>query len=234
MKKFILALLLPICWLGPVRADVLDYKISTYQGFASTNNDLKIYRDQDAVLYVYQQGALAVLWQLDARGRLIKSVYSDRDQFGIDYQYEDLKSSQGEQNLAAKMLMFDPAQDMTLKNPVANKTAEHLLHKTLAHYVDKSGETQLYWQGEHKLVYFLQTGNRQMRQVWQMQSYDADPNIAAQEIRKRQNYASIDFADIGDNESLQPLQRMLRRGVVAHASGFYRANGTPILRPHVH
>lgn len=224
-----LALICP--WRAMAQGELLEYTITTQEGFQKRTSTIQLFRTDKQVMYVNDRVKISDLWSQTPNGLLKVSRYYDREQFGIDYEPLEINAGKGASSWADKRTLFSDASKKTMK-----KTSENTLsngtfsgQKVEKYTKQSNGVTSnIDWMPELNAVLTFTKKGRFKKMQWSLKNIITDQAKIQQAITQRENYDSMDFADIGDNESHPFVRKMISLGFVGHSTGFYDTAGNQI------
>lgn len=199
-----------------------------------TTHQFNIWRNGDQVALERPDQNLTEIWNRLRDKRIRPVRYFDAYQRAIEYQPSDI--------INASALNWDSKYQIVATATLASMT--HL--ETTASACDsvaklerKSEREQLSidWLPAYQLPQLIKQTTSSMHTEWRLVELVTDTKRIRSEYERRSDYLSIDYADIGDNESDPFLAKMIRMGFIEHgASGMYNADGSAIdaHTPHRH
>jgi hypothetical protein len=184
-----------------------------------------VWRKPQQVAREYPEAGVTEVWALTEGNRLYVSRYFDQYHRGIEYQPDEVASS-------------DVNADWQRQRELMSR--EHLESLELLRSSGKGCDREEVFHGtDHRVVETVRwLPELQLAREWRLQEEDGttlrwqledivtDTRKIDAAFALREQYQMTDYADIGDNESDPFLLRMINLGFVSHgASGFYNQQG---------
>ena len=221
---------------------------ASYTISSNGRNDvaLEFWREANQVLYHYPDRQVADQWTLTRNGYLKPVRYFTEAERAIEYDAFDINGGKGSKDWESRSRWI--SQDSIDAMQLTGSSGEGCMRvETYESVVDAGNgkndsfsRVTLSWLPALQLVDNYQVrsidslGQRRVVQ-WQLDRLQTDQVLVEESIDAFDDFASTDYADIGDNESDPFLMKMIKLGFVQHgASGFYDSNGLPLNGGHVH
>ena len=233
------------CYLdaGTIRVDYMEER-RDHNNEVTHRRPMTLYRYQNQVAIEYPTQGITEKWERAKNKRIKLTRYFNDAQRGIEYQPGELlnNDADGAKKSAANN-DWSMHWQLISNNLIASMTEEE--HEgtkdnskgcegiTFYKHQNKSSQSTLIWLAKLQLVesYSLALPTYTLTLKRQRTS---DVYVAAY-FAKLSQYSTIDYADIGDSESVPFLLKMINLGFVEHgASGFYDAQGHDIGARHNH
>jgi hypothetical protein len=191
---------------------------TTHQGLVkpTTQRLFELHRNKNQVLQRNVDKGVNDIWSLHAN-RLSLSRVFDKYQHIIDYQPNELRYQPQWQDVY-QLVAIPAFSQMQL---VEQKGSGCLLEE---HYVLKSKELkgnalkgqhqgyQLVWLPNLRLVKSLTLQSGQLTQQWQLTKYQQKDEKMSALFKQYETYQTTDYADVGDNEGIPFLAKMINQG----------------------
>ena len=226
MKKMMISLFLICVPIASQAVELCEKELaSTYS--VSTNNSqhtLSIYFGKDRVLQVFEEKKLADEWNQIPDGRLKLTRFFDQEKHAIEYQPGD--AIDGGTLTWDQINMGVPS---TVKDSMALVSRSGSGCDMVEAFQSADGQMKFIWNPEKKRLIEYQTPSVH----WKLREQPLMTSQAA--FALRDDYRTIDYADIGDSEDDPFVRKMIRMGFVSHgASGFYDEHGHALDSGHNH
>lgn len=229
---------------------------------ANTSNGQSLGPDQ--VVHVWREGdesrrvahsfpgsskmaATSEVWNTINNGLLRVVKHFDDHKRAIEYEPIDIGSPQASSSWVSKYYLipnalYDKAQREA--STIVEQSGDCLVHTTLAATTSLT-EFRVTWDTALQLpVYFsmrqlmdnLQSDTPTFGVVeWELTELSEDAAVVADQYQRWDEFDTMDFADIGDNENDPFLMTMINLGFINHgASGFYDSQGGQLSGGHRH
>jgi len=199
-------------------ADVISayYQLDTQ----TTHHELKqppvqqlfeLHRNNNQILQRNVSKGINDIWSLHAN-RLSLSRAFDKYQHILDYQPNELRYQPQWQEVF-QLVAIPALNQMQL---VEQKGSGCLLEE---HYVLKSNvskgqhqDFQLVWLPNLRLVKSLKLQSAQLTRQWQLTKYQHNDEKISALFKQYETYQTTDYADVGDNEGIPFLAKMINQG----------------------
>lgn len=181
---------------------------------AAETEKLVLLRSANKVMHIHPMRNTADVWERNAHGGVHFSRFYDSHQRGIEF-YQGvvaepasrLNWDQAYQLLPAAVMSENQVQSVRERPGCANVESYR--------YTVEGDAYTLEWLPAQQLVLRLVVDRGQYRMSWTLQSVEAQPDRLSEEIQQREAYITIDYADIGDQES-DAFFRSLHHGSARH------------------
>lgn len=189
--------------------------IAEYEINHQAANHVTVIKAKQQVGIVYAKQKLVELWHQLPNNQVALTRYFTEHKRGIEYQPADLTQHVNWQQLSSQ---FTPEQIKGIKK--INSQGEGC--ERSEHYVwqDATKVIDLIWLPERNLIKSFQVtafraeNNAQLEQSWQLT--DLKLSGGAIQIAQWQQWPTVDYADIGDNEDDPFLTKMINQGFIKH------------------
>ena len=167
----------------------------------------EFHRNSNRVLQRFSDVGFSNIWRQGSHGRISLLRSFDKYQHAIEYQPNELNHKPNWSSI------YQPV-------PVPNIEKMELIAQTgtgcelTQQYQLKSNgiEYHLIWLPKLALVRYFQIKSSKVNKEWQLSSYQINSQRSASLFTQHANYHSTDYADIGDNESMPFLGKMISQG----------------------
>lgn len=192
-----------------------------------------LWRLNNYVAHENKASKITDIWDKGPTGKLKPSRYFDEYNRGIEYQPEDINQGKGDSNWEIKKQLVDTTLFENLQ--LVKETGKGCSLEQ--HYTKKDAQKQqrttLIWLPKLALVKRYEEANSETVIRWNLEKVTHDSADVNAAFEKRQQYATTDFIDIGDNESDPFLLKMINLGFVEHnETGFYDTQGNSLSGDH--
>jgi len=196
-----------------VSADVISayYQLDTQTTYNESKQPpvqqlFELHRNNNQILQRNVSKGVNDIWSLHAN-RLSLSRAFDKYQHIIDYQPNELRYQPQWQDVF--QLVAIPALNQL--QLVEQKGTGCLLEQ---HYVlkDQHRGYQLVWLPNLRLVKSLKLQSAQLTRQWQLTKYQHNDEKVSALFKQYETYQTTDYADVGDNESIPFLAKMINQG----------------------
>jgi len=195
-----------------------EYRISTtVQGGAEKTQPqtetLRLLRSASRVMHIHPQSRTADMWELNARGTVHFSRFYDAEQRGIEfYQAAAEPASQFDWE---QVWQLAPEAVRTDNPPQRIEQQSGCARVENYHYEKDGLEYELDWLSEQQLVLAMVMTRDGQRVSWALERVVEQADTLPREYQRRAAYITIDFADLGDQES-DPFFRSMKH---SHGTG---------------
>ena len=202
-----------ICGIDPDRVGV-RYTVTERHDGDESSYHIRVWRRGNQVAYVHEEKELTEIWDLvrDGRQKLIR--YFDSYQRAIEYQPEDVESGAGQDAWSGRYQVIADSEldSMTLEGSGGDDCE---LVQVLRH-ADGARQTTVHWRPAWKIAEEIRNEQGDRTVTWRVDDLFTDADRVDDEFTRRHRYHTIDFVDIGDNESDPFLQKMIHLGFIEH------------------
>jgi hypothetical protein len=166
----------------------------------------ELHRNNNTVLQRNVSAGINDIWLLNSN-RLSLNRAFEKYQHTIEYQPNELRHQPQWQD-AFQLVMTPELSHMQL---VEQKNAGCLLEQ---HFVlkNKHRQYQLIWLPNLQLVKFFQVKDTELTRQWKLTNFQPNAEKTLSLLKQYRNYQSTDYADIGDNEGIPFLAKMINQG----------------------
>lgn len=168
---------------------------------------LEFHRQGNRVLQRFSDVGFSNIWRQGAHGRISLLRAFDKYQHAIEYQPNELNHKPNWSSI------YQPV-------PVPNIEEMELIAQTgrgcelIQQYQLKNNATEyrVTWLPKLALVSYFQIKSNKINKEWRLNSYQISSERSTALFTQYDNYRSTDYADIGDNESMPFLAKMINQG----------------------
>lgn len=231
-KLIIFALLLGVSIHGHGQCDLpLDHLGALYEiteensetGKVQTRH-LNVWRRGGQVAYEFPELGVTEIWSRAPIQGMYLVRYFDEHARGIEYQPGELSHAHPATAWLDKQQLVASAMLDSLSPTGSGGAGCERVESYTGKYHDAL--IALTWLPQLRLPNELQVETPGSIQLWQLRETVRSPQRIDAVFASRRDYATTDYADIGDNESDPFLQKMIRMGFIEHGShGFYNEHG---------
>lgn len=200
-------------------ADFISAQYEISRNGVLKNNTLKnknsstlfeFHRKGNRVLQRFSHTEFTNVWTQGARERISLLRAFDEYQHAIEYQPNELSRKPNWQKIYQPVPVPN-IEKMELVSQVAKgcELAEQYQLKS------NGSEYQVTWLPKLKLVSYFQRKNSTVNNEWRLKSYQTNSDRSALLFTRYANFNSTDYADIGDNESIPFLAKMISQGFLS-------------------
>ncbi len=192
----------------------------------SDSRQVTLHRNPQQSAISYSNTGITELWEQSADKRLRLVKYFDDEKRGIEYEAYEIKLSRLEDWSSKRQLIADALiAEMVLQSSTGTG-CDRVETYTLT---TPDTRLQLSWYPEKKLMKKYQIDKGAARFVWELQESHRNNTVINNYFNAISHYQTVDYTDVGDNESDPFLMKMINLGFVEHgASGFYDAQGNAL------
>ncbi len=217
----------------PAAQLIADYEMNVSDGEHTQHAHLTLVRKGDDVIQQTEGEPVSMWWHKTRDNRLALTRLFDSEAHAIEYQPADIKNGKGLAEWEQKYQLL-PMAVLESMTKVA-VSGEGCARKET--YQQKTADDTLTveWLPEQQLVsaYVYQKGSHTVH--WTLRDTRFDRQAVEAIYAAKSVYQTVDYADIGDNESDPFIRKMIKLGFVEHgASGFYHADGSSLEGGHHH
>lgn len=174
----------------------------------STDNDMTLFefhRQKNKVLQHYPKRGISQVWSMNNdRISLLRAF--DEYRHAIEYQPSELK-----QNVWHRIYQPLPVPNFTQLKKTSEQGSGCLFELHYTGNVSGAAYTVI-WLPELELVKRLEVKTARGSKAWVLSHFESSSLQAKRLFSMINEYASTDYADIGDNESIPFLARMINQG----------------------
>ena len=173
----------------------------------SSSTLFEFHRKGNRVLQEFSQTGFSNVWTRGAHERISLLRAFEKYQHAIEYQPNELSHKPNWQRV------YQPV-------PVPNVTEMELVSQTgkgceltqQFRMKSNNSEYQVTWLPKLELVSYFQIKNDMINKEWRLKSYQINSERSELLFTRYANFSSTDYADIGDNESIPFLAKMINQG----------------------
>lgn len=202
-----------ICGIDPNRVGI-RYTVSEIRGTDVLTYHIQVWRRGNQVAYVHEENELTEIWDLvrDGRQKLIR--YFDGYERAIEYQPEDVNSGSGQDAWSGRYQVIADSEldSMTLEDSAGSDCELVQVYEN----ADDNRQTIVRWRPAWKIAEEIRSEQENATVTWRVDELYSTAGRVDDEFTRRHRYHTIDFVDIGDNESDPFLQKMIHLGFIEH------------------
>lgn len=173
---------------------------------------VQIWRHGNQVAYVREEEQVTEIWDLvvDGRQKLIR--YFDAHQRAIEYQPGDLGPANGGESWSRRYHIVSDAERAAMTR--AGSSGEGCDEVIRFEHVDVAtgARDEMEWDAGARVVKSLVRTRGIEQTTWTLDTLYSDGERVDEEFVRRHRYRTVDFVDIGDNESDPFLRDMMHLG----------------------
>ncbi|WP_085300320.1 hypothetical protein [Cognaticolwellia mytili] len=168
---------------------------------------LEFHRQGNRVLQRFSDVGFSNIWRQGAHGRISLLRAFDEYQHAIEYQPSELSYKPNWQSI------YQPISIPALNEMVLlSQTGKGCELKQYYQLQTDSAEYRVTWLPKLALVSYFQIQSNTINKEWQLSSHQVSSERSTLLFREYDNYRSTDYADIGDNEAMPFLAKMINQG----------------------
>lgn len=203
-----------------------EIKIDQHQSGQAVTKQLELWLNSSAVAIHYSDTGITEYWEPVKGGRLRLVRYFDDHKRGIEYQPDEIT---GDHDWSLKQQLVSDALLNSMKQ--TKRTGEGCDQVVFLQKQHADTLVKLQWLPKQRLIKHYLESSSNATIEWQLLEVSDDQSKVAARFQQLNNFQTVDYTDIGDNESDPFLAKMIHMGFVKHgASGYYDAQGNPM--PH--
>ena len=173
---------------------------------------IQVWRHGNQAAYVHEEQQVTEIWDLvvDGRQKLIR--YFDEYERAIEYQPGEINSSSGDEAWSRRyqLVSDDEMSAMTLTSK-SGEGCDEVVHFEKID-ADTGAHVSVVWQPAANVVTRLESKRGIETVTWALEELITDVDRVDDEFVRRNRYHTVDYVDIGDNESDPFLRRMMNLG----------------------
>lgn len=180
---------------------------SALKATVTTTTSFELIRHQQLLIHHYPEQNMSYQWYQRTDGKLALTRFFSEQKRGIEYQpneYTDTQSWQDKFQLISHQLL-------TQMSLVSESGQGCSLSQQFTYQV-KDITYKLTWYPNLALVAMLEINRPKEQIVWQLINRTFDKTAIQQQVALYQQFDTVDYADIGDNESDEFLAKMIHQG----------------------
>mgnify|MGYP001811865966 FL=1 len=177
---------------------------------------IQLWRRGDQVAYVHEEREITEIWDLVSDGRQKLIRYFDGYERAIEYQPEDIETGSGEAAWNARYQLV-PDAELAAMDQTGSSGSGCDESMVLSKIDEASGASVVIrWRPGLEMVEELERATGIETVTWELDALYTDGARVDSEFTRRHVYNTVDFVDIGDNESDPFLQKMINLGFIEH------------------
>ncbi|CAA0081201.1 Uncharacterised protein [Halioglobus japonicus] len=195
-----------------------SYQVVRQSGEGGTTEEetqtLLLLRSANRVMHIHPAQHTADVWERNAHGGVHFSRFYDSRQRGIEF-YQGVAAEPSSQLSWDQAYQLLPTAVLS-ENEIQSVRAAPGCARVESYRYTVEGDTYtLEWLPAQQLVLSLTVDRGLYHMTWTLEYVVAQPDRLNEEMRMREAYITIDYADLGDQES-DPFFRSLKHGSDHH------------------
>jgi hypothetical protein len=172
-----------------------------------SSTSFELHRQGKRVLQRFSYADFSNIWRHGAHDRISLLRSFDKYQHAIEYQPNELNHKPNWQSI------YQPVPVPNIKKMKLIAQTGTGCELTQQYLLKNNGsEYHLTWLPKLALVSYFQIKSNSVNKEWRLSSYQIRSERSATLFTQYDNYRSTDYADIGDNESMPFLAKMINQG----------------------
>lgn len=203
---------------------VATYRIRVEVPGGVTENTLQLWRYKNQVAIRYPKSLVTEIWEKTKNNRLHLVKIFEKHKKGIEYQPFEISGSH-DWSVKRQLVSNEAISKMNLTQS-AGKGCNLIKNYSIQ---TNKGVRHLAWLENQALIKSYRETNDQRTTAWTLLSTSTKQQEIWNKFSALNSYDTIDYTDIGDNESDPFLTSMINFGFIEnHSHGFYDSQGNTV------
>jgi hypothetical protein len=194
-----------------------EYEIQHYKNSEKiAQNKLSLYRYNNQLGHFFHNKKYGDWWQKNSKNQLMLVRYFPEFKHAIEYQADEISGIDNNQLYWQKKWQIITADALNKMHKLSTE-GQGCQQVTLYRYKKHDKQLKLRWLAGFNLLEGLEEYHGgQLLMRWRLNNVNTQYNHVANYVSSIENYQTTDYADIGDNESIPFLSKMINQGFSNH------------------